>query len=104
MLPAASDRPTARSLLSTAPRSTDFVEADRLGALPEHLLAQLRELLLPFDDRQKVVARELARLAREAGLAVREEDLGLADAAASEGLAGGFATFGASSVRNGLDG
>src|SRR5689334_10971319 len=53
-----------------------LLEADRLRALPEHLLAELRQLLAPLDDGQEVVAGELPRLAREARLAVREEDLG----------------------------
>ena len=38
-------------------------------------------MIAAFDNGGEVVACELARLAREAGLAVREEDLRLADAA-----------------------
>src|SRR5512133_1263658 len=56
-----------------------LLEADRLGALPERLAAELRELLHAFDDRCEVVAGERARLACERGRAVREQDLRLAD-------------------------
>ena len=54
---------------------------DVLWAFPEHEPADLLEGLSAVDDRREVVARQLAGLASEAGLAVGKEDLRLADAA-----------------------
>src|SRR5436305_13263198 len=61
-----------------------FPERDRLRAFPERLLAERRQLLEPLDERGEMVRRELARLAREVAVAVREEELGLADTARIE--------------------
>ena len=78
------------------PRRLGELEADRLGAVPDHPPAELRQLLDSLHQRREVVARELAGDAREARAPVREEDLGLADAAGIEqklarsGVAGGI--------------
>ena len=59
-------------------------EDDRLRAFPEEASGRARAGSRALDDRREVVAGELARLAREAGVAVGEQDLGLADAARVE--------------------
>src|SRR5205807_6559477 len=61
-----------------------FGKADLLRALPEDLPAELAQVLVPVDDRREVVACELPRLAREVRVTIREQDLGLADAARVE--------------------
>src|SRR4029453_1565052 len=58
-----------------------LLEEDRLSPFPEHQPADLLQMLPPVHDRGEVIARQLTRLAREARLAVRGEDLRLADAA-----------------------
>src|SRR5262249_51182864 len=58
-----------------------LVEDDVLRAVPEHLSTEVAEVLLPLDDRREVVARERAGLARERDVAVRHQELRLADAA-----------------------
>src|SRR4051794_31660221 len=60
------------------------VEHDVLRALPKRLLAERAQVLVALDDREEVVARELADDAREQAAAVRQQDLGLADAAGIE--------------------
>src|SRR5262245_61560803 len=59
-------------------------EGDRLGAFPERQAPERRELLEPLDDRGEVVPGERAGLRRERAVAVREQQLGLADAARVE--------------------
>ena len=65
-------------------RPSALGEDDLLRALPEHAPAELAQLLVALDDRGEVVARERARLARERDVAVREQQLGLADAAGED--------------------
>src|ERR1700731_2868101 len=48
------------------------------------MLAERTQLLAAFDDRQKVVARELADFAGETHIAVGQQNLSLADAAGIE--------------------
>src|SRR4051812_34794076 len=60
------------------------VEHDVLGTLPQRLLAEGAQVLGALDDGEEVVAGELADDAREQAAAVREEDLGLAEAAGVE--------------------
>ena len=52
-----------------------------LCALPKRELAESFEILVAFGDRQKMVAGELADLARKMNAAVGKQYLGLADAA-----------------------
>src|SRR5919109_5489566 len=59
-------------------------EDDVLGALPKGLLAQRAEVVVALDDRQEVVPGKLADDAREQAAAVRQQDLGLAEAAGVE--------------------
>ena len=59
-------------------------EADRLRALPQGLAPELPEFRGPFEHRGEVVPGERARLARERGRPVREQDLRLAHAARIE--------------------
>src|SRR6185312_2899227 len=59
-------------------------ETNRLRSLPEEAASELAQVLAAFDDRREVVAGERPRLAREADVPVREQDLGLADAARIE--------------------
>src|SRR2546428_4320816 len=72
------------SARSRAAGSSELTEGDRLGALPQRQLAELRQLLPAFHEGREVVRGELARLAREVAVAVREEQLRLADAAGIE--------------------
>src|SRR3954454_25328722 len=60
------------------------VEHDVLGTLPQRLLAEGAQVLGVLDDGEEVVAGELADDAREQAAAVRQEDLGLAEAAGVE--------------------
>src|SRR5579871_6846567 len=60
------------------------LEHHLLRAFPQYFRAELAQFLLAFDDRQKMIARELPHLACEAARAVREDDLGLAIAAGIE--------------------
>src|SRR3954465_4590407 len=60
------------------------VEHDVLGTFPQRLLAERAQVLGPLDDGEEVVAGELADDAREQAAAVRQEDLGLAEAAGGE--------------------
>src|SRR5215211_3242586 len=55
-----------------------------LGALPQHRPAQIAELLCALGDRQEMVPGQLSDDAGEAGSAVREQDLGLAEPARVE--------------------
>ncbi len=64
--------------------SVRYLNLDWLCALPQGHLAELGEPFAPEQDREEVVAGELARLAREVRVAVRNEHLGLADAAGIE--------------------
>src|SRR5215212_1504745 len=57
------------------------LKEDRLRALPQRHFAKRSQLLQSFDNGQKMVAGELADLAREPGGAIGEQDLGLADPA-----------------------
>src|SRR3954467_5586586 len=59
-------------------------EHDVLRTLPQRLLAERAQVLVALDDREEVVAGELADDAREEAPAVREQDLGLAEAAGVE--------------------
>src|SRR5262249_17296933 len=61
-----------------------LAEGDRLGALPERQAAELGELLPALEDRREVVARERTGLRCECTVAVREEQLRLADPAGIE--------------------
>ena len=61
-----------------------LAEDDLLRAFPEHPATELAQVLVPLDDRREVVPRERAGLARERDVAVREQELGLADAARVE--------------------
>src|SRR5690348_11502988 len=71
-------------------RALRLPERDVLRSVPQHELAELLQPLAALDDRREMIAGELTRLAREAGVAVREEQLGLADAAGvQQQLAGG---------------
>src|SRR4051794_19579332 len=71
------------------------LEHDVQCPLPEHVLAERAQLVDALDDRQEVVAGELADDAREHAAAVGEQQLGLADPAgipqhlAGGGMAGG---------------
>src|ERR1700694_2355218 len=65
------------------PRSDGF-ESDVLRAFQHDEVADRLQLFGALFDRRKVVARELSDLAREQRRAVREQDLGLADAAGVE--------------------
>ena len=56
-------------------------EFDVLGAAPEDQLAERAQLVESVDNRQEMVAGELADLAGEADRAIGKEDLGLADPA-----------------------
>src|SRR5262249_3533871 len=84
--------PASRAARPTSPRSaraSRALEPDRLRALPERLDAELAQPLAALRDGQEVVAGELAGLRREAAVAVREQELGLRDAArVPEQLAG----------------
>src|SRR5919198_4363726 len=64
-----------------AGRALRLPEGDVLRTVPEHALAELLQALAALDDRREVVAGELSGLAREARVPVREQQLGLADAA-----------------------
>ena len=55
-------------------------EDDLLRAFPGNFF-RAAQVLVALDDRREVVARELAGLRREVDVAVREQDLGLGDAA-----------------------
>src|ERR1700712_3406928 len=61
-----------------------FFEQHVLRAFPQHLLAEGLQLLLPFDDGEKVVARERAHATGEAARSVGPDDLGLAVATGVE--------------------
>src|SRR5919204_2178962 len=75
-------RGTGRARRPVRARGTlGLAERDVLRAVPEHELAQLLQALAAFDDRREVIPCELSRLAGEACVAVREEQLGLAEAA-----------------------
>ena len=67
---------------------SDLAERDRLRAFPERQPAELGKLLEALDDRGEVVARERAGLRAERAVAVREQQLGLADAARDRAAAG----------------
>src|SRR5258706_16012155 len=74
-----------RSITVAASRPTsDRFESDVLRALPQDELAERRELLRAALDAREMVARELSHLAGEDRRPVREQDLGLADAAGEE--------------------
>src|SRR5712692_9564362 len=60
------------------------LEDDVLRALPQHRVPHRAQLLASGLDGEEVIAGELADLAGETGRAVREEDLGLAEAAGIE--------------------
>src|SRR5581483_9989344 len=65
-------------------RALALPERDRLRTLPEREAAELGEALPSLDDGREVVAGERARLRGERAVAVREEQLRLADAAGVE--------------------
>src|ERR1700679_1288418 len=79
-------------LLSVAPNANfqpgthalDRFEQNILGAVPQHELAERTHLIAAFNDRQKMISRELTDLAGETHIAVGEQDLGFADAAGIE--------------------
>src|SRR5207302_8652515 len=52
---------------------------------PQRAASELGQLTAALDERREVVRSELTRLAREVAIAVREEQLGLADTARVEG-------------------
>src|SRR5262249_60460363 len=79
----ASRRPTRRAAGSPGELGR-FAEHDLLRALPEELLPQVAQVLVAAHDRGEVVPGELSRLRREVDVAVREQDLRLADAARME--------------------
>src|SRR5690349_14474971 len=58
-----------------------FLEADLLRALPQHGLAERRQVLQPRGQGDEVIAGELAHLAREMHAAIGQQDFGLADTA-----------------------
>src|SRR4051794_15490094 len=60
------------------------VEHDVLRTFPQRLLAERAQVLVALDDSEEVVAGELADDAREQAAAVRQQDLGLAEAARVE--------------------
>src|SRR3954451_16098292 len=60
------------------------VEHDVLGTFPQGLLTEGAQVLVALHDGEEVVAGELADDAREQAAAVRQEDLGLAEAAGVE--------------------
>src|SRR4051794_37158555 len=62
----------------------DLAERDRLRSLPERQATELGEPLAALDHGREVVARERAGLRAERAMAVREEELGLGDAAREE--------------------
>src|SRR5581483_6290781 len=72
-----------------------LAERDRLRALPERQPPELGEMLAAFHDGREMVARQRSGLRTECAMAVREEKLGLGDAAGEEeelagrGVAGG---------------
>src|SRR5579864_1333713 len=76
--------PTSRSASTCSRQRLALCEDDLLGALPEEALAEGAQVLVALDDRREVVASERAGLAREADVAVREQELRLADAAGVE--------------------
>jgi hypothetical protein len=55
-----------------------------LGALPQREPAQIQQLVQSIDQRQEMVARQLAELAGETHATIREQDFGLAEAAGIE--------------------
>ena len=59
-------------------------KADLLRAFPQRHLAEPDDILEPGGDRDEMIARELADFGGEARAAIREQDLGLADAAGIE--------------------
>src|SRR5215470_16438185 len=63
------------------PFPSSHLEADILRALPEHGLAECREVFEPGGERDEMVAGELPHLACKMHAAIGEQDLGLADAA-----------------------
>src|SRR5205814_8335697 len=75
-------RPAVR--MPPAGRASALAEGDVLCPVPEHELAELEQPLDALHDRREVVPGQLAGPAREARLPVREEQLGLADAARIE--------------------
>src|SRR5258708_6857368 len=83
-LHAASASHRAITVSASVNSARSFGESDLLRAFPEDLPAELAQVLDSFVDRGEVVARQLPHLAGEQGRAVREEDLGLADAAGVE--------------------
>src|SRR6266550_2609025 len=58
----------------------ELFDEEILRALPEREAADLREILVAFDHRREVIARELPDLAREEARAVWKEDLHFGDA------------------------
>src|SRR6185312_16152519 len=69
-------RPVART--PPAGRASDLAERDRLRAFPESASTQLFELLLPLDERRKVVRPQVSGLRREGAVPVGKEQLGFA--------------------------
>src|SRR5947209_6907563 len=66
------------------PARSALAEADLLRAVPQHAPPELAQVLVSFLDRGEMVARERPRLARERDVAVRKQQLGLADAAGED--------------------
>src|SRR2546429_356917 len=81
--------PNARTSSPSGPAIIVCVSSPARWTMQSPRPTERGELPPPLDDRQEVVPCQRPRLAREARLAVREEDLGLADAARiEEDLAG----------------
>src|SRR5688572_12438533 len=62
-----------------APIRSQRLETDWLSTIPDHPAPQLRQLPVALHDSHDVVAAERPGLAGEHGLAVGDQDLGLAD-------------------------
>src|SRR5690349_20754589 len=65
-------------------QTSHLLEGDLLRAVPERETSELEQVLAALDDRREVVAGVRARLRAEGAVAVREEELGLGDAAGEE--------------------
>src|SRR5690349_9625726 len=80
-LHAASSSHLAMTVSAPVTSAGKLREGDLLGALPEHEVSELAQVLDPFVDGGEVVAGQLAHLAAEHARPVGKQDLSLADPA-----------------------
>src|SRR6185312_3389148 len=66
------------------PTTSTQLETDVLRALPQHGLAERRQILQTRGQCDEMIARELAHLARKMHSPVGEQDFGFADATGIE--------------------